>query len=127
MIQPKGQRLTLWKSEDKQSNKLAISAVWGIEEVPGLFLIRVGRRILPQSVAMELGPIPKYYWELYNPHLLSNNLGYRLDLSAHLKQTDPMLHQGIRVYFRLTDQHFPTRRETLQAVEVALMLIEAEG
>lgn len=81
------------------------SAIWGLRGIPGLLIVCENRS---DSLGLKSSG-----WQV---HKRGTELEPYID-------PDPL---ADRVYAKLQEQIFPTRREVVQAVEMALVIIKAE-
>ena len=84
------------------------SAKWELRELPGLILSQVRNK----NPNFDSSPI----WFFSNVHLPYDEC---LDLEILLEEIDPQSHAGVLAWHKLQGQHFATRGEALQALEMA--------
>lgn len=97
------------------------SARWAIKELPGV-TISQGRILLWDRDHPDELIIPKG-WSLFNVYIPYDEC---TEPEILLEDTEPKFHPGIKVWLQLQGQVFATRKELLEAIEAALMFIEAE-
>jgi len=109
-------KLTLQKREGRgkfrmheiSSSSRRVSAKWEVREMPGMILSQV-RNTNPNR---DSSPI----WCFSNVHLPYDEC---LDLEILLEELEPQHHAGVLAWDKLQGQQFATRREALQALEMA--------